>query len=101
MQDRRRQFDEIFLQRTAGPWSHAGVAAMPLLGPLAPRLCCKTRKLQASRFFAKTIRSERPLIRMTLIALPKSPVNFAGGREAPRILLAKVAPPARRILVIG
>jgi hypothetical protein len=41
------------------------------------RLCCKNRKLQGSRFFAKTLRSERPLIRMTSIALPKSPVSFA------------------------
>lgn len=42
-----------------------------------PGLCCKSRKLQGSRFFAKTLSSERPLIRMTSIALPKSPVNFA------------------------
>ncbi|MET4070537.1 hypothetical protein ABID58_005342 [Bradyrhizobium sp. S3.2.6] len=65
------------------------------------RLCCKSRKLQSSGFFAKTLSSERSLIRMTSIALPKSPVNFARGREVPRILYAKVAPTARRILVIG
>jgi hypothetical protein len=39
--------------------------------------CCKSRKLQGSRFFAKTLSGERSLIRMTSIALPKSPVNFA------------------------
>jgi hypothetical protein len=38
---------------------------------------------------------------MTSIALPKSPVNFARGGEVPHILYTKVAPTARRILVIG
>jgi hypothetical protein len=69
--------------------------------PLLRGLCCKSRKLQGSRFFAKTLSSERALIRMTSIALRKSPVNFARGREVPHILYTKVAPTARRILVIG
>jgi hypothetical protein len=64
------------------------------------RYCCKSRKLQGSRFFAKTL-SKRSLIRMTSIALSKSPVNFARGRDVPHILYTKVAPTARRILVIG
>jgi hypothetical protein len=38
---------------------------------------------------------------MTSIALPKSAVNFEWGREVPHILYTKVAPTARRILVIG
>ena len=38
---------------------------------------------------------------MTSIALLKSPMNFEGGREVPHILYTKVAPTARRILVIG
>src|SRR5262245_59404365 len=42
------------------------------------RYCCKSRRLQGSKkFLAKTLRSERSLIRMTSIALPWSPVNFA------------------------
>src|SRR5262245_10812751 len=41
------------------------------------RYCCKSRKLQGSKFLAKTLRSERSLIRMTSIVLPWSPVNFA------------------------
>src|SRR5215468_8356985 len=68
---------------------------------LHPRYCCKSRKLQGSRFFAKTLSSERSLIRVTSIALPKSPVNFERGCEVPHILCTKVAPTARRILVIG
>ena len=41
------------------------------------RLCCKSRKLQSDEFFAK-IKSKKQLpIRMTSIALPKSPVSLS------------------------
>ena len=40
------------------------------------RLCCKSRKLQGDEFFAKTRNGKHSPIRMTSIALPKSPVSL-------------------------
>ena len=40
------------------------------------RLCCKSRKLQGYDFFAKTRNGKQSPIRMTSIALPKSPVSL-------------------------
>ena len=45
-------------------------------GPLYPRLCSRNSKVAGS-ILAKTLSGEQSLIRMTSIALPKSPVNFA------------------------
>ena len=64
------------------------------------RLCCKSRKLQGSEFFAKTRNGKQSTIRIISIALPKSPVSFARGDEVPHIftrIYAKAAPAARRI----
>jgi hypothetical protein len=41
------------------------------------RLCCKSRKLQVYKFFAKTQTGKQSPIRITFIALPKSPVSLA------------------------
>src|SRR5262245_38201343 len=46
--------------------AHSQRGAMSAVG----RYCCKSRKLQGSKFLAKTLRSEQSLIRMTSIALP-------------------------------
>ena len=40
------------------------------------RLCCKSRKLQAHEFFAKTRNGKRSSIRISVIALSKSPVSL-------------------------
>jgi hypothetical protein len=40
------------------------------------RLCCKSRKLQGYDFFAKTQSGKQSLIRITSIALPKSPMSL-------------------------
>jgi hypothetical protein len=40
------------------------------------RLCCKSRKLQGYEFFAKTQSGKQSLIRITSIALPKSPMSL-------------------------
>ena len=40
------------------------------------RLCCKSRKLQGHEFFAKTSTKKQSPIRITSIALPKSPVSL-------------------------
>jgi hypothetical protein len=61
------------------------------------RLCCKSRKLQGRDFLAKTQNGKQSPIRITSIALPKSPVSFARGDEVPSHLYTKAAPAARRI----
>src|SRR6187200_2501733 len=53
------------------------------------RLCCKSRKLQGSEFFAKTRNGKQSTIRIISIALPKSPVSFARGDEVPHIFTRK------------
>jgi hypothetical protein len=53
------------------------------------RYCCKSRKLQGHEFFAKTRNGRRSPIRMTSIALPKSPVSLTQGDEVPHILTRK------------
>jgi hypothetical protein len=58
-------------------WGKKATFGAADLGLLNPRYCYKSRKLQGSRFFAKTLSSERSLIRTASIALPKSPMNFA------------------------
>jgi hypothetical protein len=40
------------------------------------RYCCKSRKSQGDEFFAKTRNGKHSPIRMTSIALPKSPVSL-------------------------
>ena len=40
------------------------------------RLCCKSRKLQGDEFFAKIRNGKQSPIRITSIALPKSPVSL-------------------------
>jgi hypothetical protein len=44
--------------------------------PLLEGLCCKSRKLQIYKFFAKTQNGKQSPIRITSIALPKSPVSL-------------------------
>src|SRR6188768_4099066 len=53
------------------------------------RLCCKSRKLQGSDFFAKTRNGKQSTIRIISIALPKSPVRFAREDEVPHIFTRK------------
>jgi hypothetical protein len=53
------------------------------------RFCCKSRKLQGPEFFAKTRNGKRSLIRMTSIALSKSPVSLTSGDEVPHIFTRK------------
>ena len=57
--------------------------------PLLPRLCCKSRKLQVYEFFAKTRNGKQSPIRITSIALPKSPVSLTRGDEVPHIFTRK------------
>ena len=61
------------------------------------RLCCKSRKLQGYEFFAKIQHGQQSPIRITSIALPKSPVSFARGDEVPSYHYTKGAPVALRI----
>ena len=53
------------------------------------RLCCKSRKLQGSDFFAKTRNGKQSTIRIISIALPKSHVSFTRGDEVPHIFTRK------------
>ena len=53
------------------------------------RLCCKSRKLQGHEFFAKTRNGKQSPIRITSIALPKSPVSLTCGDEVPHIFTRK------------
>ena len=66
------------------------------------RLCCKSRKLQGRDFFAKT-RNRKLIgpIRITSIALPKSPVSFARGDEVPHIFTRKPRLQPAEFLIIG
>src|SRR6478735_8952583 len=47
------------------------------------RLCCKSRKLQGSDFFAKTRNGKQSTICIISITLPKSHVSFTRGDEVP------------------
>lgn len=49
------------------------------------RFCCKSRKLHRSKFLVNSSNATRPTIRITLVALPRSPVNLACGDEVPQI----------------
>ena len=53
------------------------------------RLCCKSRKLQGSEFFAKTQSGRQSPIRITSFALPKSPMSLTRGDEVPHVLTRK------------
>jgi hypothetical protein len=53
------------------------------------RLCCKSRKLQGSKFFAKTQSGRQSLIRITSFALAKSPMSLTQGDEVPHVLTRK------------
>jgi hypothetical protein len=39
--------------------------------------CCKSRKLHQSEFLVKPHNARRSMIRITSVALPKSPMSFA------------------------
>ena len=65
------------------------------------RLCCKSRKLQSSVFFAKTRSRRESLIRIPSIALSKSPVSLTRHDEAPSHLYTEDASAARRIFNIS
>ena len=65
------------------------------------RLCCKSRKLQGYEFFAKTQNGKQSPIRITSIALPKSPVSFARGDEVPHIFTRNARLQPAEFLIIG
>ena len=52
------------------------IAPQPNVRFLGGELCCKSRKLQVYKFFAKTRNRKQSPIRITSIALPKSPVSL-------------------------
>src|SRR5215510_3332162 len=56
------------------------------------RLCCKSRKLKGRKFFAKRRNGNQSPIRITSIALPKSPVSLSRGDEVPHIFTRKPRP---------
>src|SRR5229473_191120 len=68
--------------------------------------CCRSRKLQGDEFFAKTRNGKQSTIRITSIALPKSPVSLTCGDEVPHIFTRKprlqpaefLNPSAKRLL---
>jgi hypothetical protein len=69
----RRKIDERLLP------SLEVISAPELTWPKSPavaRLCRKSRKLQGCDFFAKTQSGKQSLIRITSIALPKSPMSL-------------------------
>jgi hypothetical protein len=53
------------------------------------RLWCKSRKLQGDEFFAKTRNGKQSPIRITSVALLKSPVSLTCGDEVPHISTRK------------
>ena len=65
------------------------------------RLCCKSRKLQGYEFFAKIQHGQQSPIRITSIALPKSPVSFARGDEVPHIFTRNARLQPAEFLIIG
>ena len=65
------------------------------------RLCCKSRKLQGYELFAKIQHGQQSPIRITSIALPKSPVSFARGDEVPHIFTRNARLQRAEFLIIG
>ena len=65
------------------------------------RLCCKSRKLQGYEFFAKIQHGQQSPIRITSLALPKSPVRFARGDEVPHIYTRKPRLQPAEVLITG
>jgi hypothetical protein len=65
------------------------------------RLCCKSRKLWGRDFFAKIRNGNHSPIRITSIALPKSPVSFVRGDEAPHIFTRNARLQPAEFLIIG
>src|SRR4249919_3595793 len=65
------------------------------------RLCCKSRKLQGYEYFAKIQHGQQSPIRITSIALPKSPVSFARGDEVPHIFTRNARLQPAEFLIIG
>jgi hypothetical protein len=63
--------------------AHRGTVGWPMSDP--GRFCCKSRKLQGPEFFAKIRNGKRSMIRITSIALSKSPVSLTSGDEVPHI----------------
>src|SRR5665213_2340957 len=81
------------------PARHRGKSALG-------RLCCKSRKSQGDELFAETRNVKHSPIRMTSIALPKSPVSLTCGDEIPHIFTRQprlqpaefLIPSAKRLL---
>ena len=67
---------------------HRTLASPTVMSQLC-RLCCKSRKLQGSKFFAKTQSGRQSLIRITSFALAKSPMSLTQGDEVPHVLTRK------------
>jgi len=72
-----------------------------VIAPANGRLCCKSRKLQGSEFFAKTQSGKRPPIRMASFALPKSPMSLTRGDEVPHVLTRKSRLQPAEFLIIS
>ena len=81
------------------PSSDQNIAAPRLVAMC--RLCCKSRKLQGYEFFAKIQHGQQSPIRITSIALPKSPVSFARGDEVPHIFTRNARLQLAEFLIIG
>jgi hypothetical protein len=72
----------------------------------AARYCCKSRKLHQSGFLVKPQNASRSTTRITSVALPKSPMSFAGRDKVPQISTRKprlrpsefLTPSAKRLL---
>jgi hypothetical protein len=70
------------------------------------RFCCKSRKLHRSDSLVKSQNTNRSTIRITSVALSKSPMSLARGDEVPQISTRKMrlrpsevlAPSAKRLL---
>src|SRR6476620_7199527 len=77
------------------------VSARAVRCPLLVRLCCKSRKLQGSDFFAKTRNGKQSTIRIISIALPTSPVRFARDDEVPHIYTRKPRLQPAEFLITG
>ena len=87
--------------RTCPLCSESDQVAAPPRNDAKCRLCCKSRKLQGCEFFAKIQNGKQSPIRITSIALPKSPVSFARGDEVPHIFTRNARLQPAEFLIIG
>ena len=69
--------------------------------PLSADCVAKVESCRASDFFAKTRNGKQSPIRITSIALPKSPVSFARGDEVPHIFTRKPRLQPAEFLITG